>query len=172
MRKRLFSKIEKSPTVEDLEMEFNQLLEQPVRHPRDLDERLPPLEYAPRQEPPQYDSSSSNVKFDEVARGIAKERPIPPREDPGKITAEVIRLSHEAAAEALTKLGSELSERVSRIELLKIEADETLKSCLDLAEAYREQGRKDSATIEETSKLNKEVQAMIETMRAKIRGET
>jgi hypothetical protein len=92
----------------------------------------------------------------------------PTAEDIGKVTAEAIKLSHEVAAEALTKLGTELAERVHQIELLKIDADETLKACLDLAEKYREKGRLDGAAVIETARLNAEAKLMIDEMRKRL----
>jgi hypothetical protein len=107
-------------------------------------EKLPPVNY----DPPQLTKTAA--------------------EDIGRITADAIAASHEAAAVALAELGKELAAHIAQIDTLKLAADEALKDCLDVAQSYREAGIKSSAKIERTSQLVAEVRDLCKTLKTKI----
>ena len=88
--------------------------------------------------------------------------------DLGKITAESVAKQYECAAEAVAKLGSELSDQINKIERIKLEAQDAMKACLEVAEMYREKGRTSAIEIERTSTLTNEVRDTCDAMRSKI----
>lgn len=96
------------------------------------------------------------------------EQPQVTAQDLGKITAEAIGVAHEAAAASLASLGKELADRMAAIEKLKLEMQEAMKSCLDVAEQYRSSGKLASDQIEKTSALTAEVVDVCTSMRKKL----
>lgn len=91
-------------------------------------------------------------------------QPAYPAEDLGRITAEAIASQHEAAAQALSALGTELAERIRKIEQLKADAEIALKDCLETAQRYRDEGKRAATQIEEAAELTKEVRETCATL--------
>lgn len=91
-------------------------------------------------------------------------------QDIAKITTESISAQHEAAAQALTELGTELADRIKQLDALKLEAQVALKDVLDTAEFYRNAGKQSAAKIDRTLKMIADVRETCAEMRAKLEG--
>jgi len=89
-------------------------------------------------------------------------------EDIGRITAEAIKADHEAAAVALEALGTDIVDRVSRIEVLKLQSQEMLKEINRLADKHREAGQQHASQVESTATDLAEARQMIDEMRKKM----
>lgn len=103
-------------------------------------------------------------------RELMIEQPQVTAEDLGRITAEAIKVAHEAAANALDALGKEIGERVRRIEQLKSDSLKQVEDCKELAEKHRDAGKLMSAQVESAAADMAEARDMIEAMRKKIGG--
>jgi ribosomal protein L18 len=111
------------------------------------------------------DSESDRYEIDQLADRQPK---LATAEDLGHITADAIKSSHEAVAEALSVLAAELADNVRKIELLKKNAEDSMKMCLDIAERAREKGKNDAERIEAAHNRNNEIRKTIEMMREKL----
>ena len=89
-------------------------------------------------------------------------------EDIGKITAEAVATDHEAIAQAIATLGTELASEMAAIDKLKLDVDVTLKDIMALTEHCREMGKVRAEKIASAAKHNAEVRDLVEAMRKKI----
>lgn len=89
-------------------------------------------------------------------------------EDIGRITAEAIKADHEAAAAALEALGTDIVDRVRRIEVLKFQSQEMLEEINRLADKHREAGLHHASQVESTATDLAEARQMIDEMRKKM----
>jgi hypothetical protein len=141
--------------LERLETEIRRVmpLHDDQQHPRDLDERFGD---APVIEPVQSQASQMLEQTQITAIDL------------GRMTGEAIKQSGESVAEALTTLSTALAANVDRLDIVKTEADATLKGILSLIDKCREKAKTNAALVEQAAKVNQEARDMVDAMRKRI----
>jgi hypothetical protein len=90
----------------------------------------------------------------------------------GKLTAEAVIQQYEGAAKEVEAMGTELTERLKKLDATKAEVLVTLDEIKETAAKYREEGKRVFLQIEDCSLMTQEVKATCGTLRGKIAGPT
>jgi len=88
--------------------------------------------------------------------------------DIGRLSAEAVLSQYEAAAVAVEGMGSEIKDRIKRLEDALVEADKDMKLVAEAAAAIREKGKLVYAQIEEASGLSKDIRDACADFRKKV----
>ena len=89
-------------------------------------------------------------------------------DDIGKLSAEAVAKSYEAAAQEIERMGAELKERTALCVKMVEESNLALTHVREIAAEFREAGKLIFLRIEDASLMTKEVRETCNTLRAKI----
>lgn len=91
-------------------------------------------------------------------------------DDVGRLTAEAVVRQYEEAAKEVEAMGTELNERLKKLEATKVEAALALEEIKETAAAFRDQGKRVFLEIEDCSLMNAEVRKTCSELKDKITG--
>jgi hypothetical protein len=84
-------------------------------------------------------------------------RPVPRPEDLGRLSAEAVMTQFEHAAKAWLDMGTEVKDRIQKLEQHLREADKDLKLLAECADMIREKGKLASIQMEEATAFSTEL---------------
>jgi transposase-like protein len=88
--------------------------------------------------------------------------------DIGRLSAEAVLTQYEATAKAVETMGTEVKDRIAKLEAAMREADEALKLVAEAAHSIRERGKLVQVQIEEATQLSKEIRDTCAEFRRKV----
>jgi uncharacterized coiled-coil DUF342 family protein len=95
-----------------------------------------------------------------------------PQKDIGRLSAEAVLKQYEAAAEAVTKMGEVIKERIKRLEQCQQECDNDMKTIAEMAAAIIDKGTHVAAEIEHTNAVATDIRTVCADIQQKIVGKT
>jgi len=88
--------------------------------------------------------------------------------DLGRLSAEAVMASYEAAAKAVENMGEEVKTRIKRLEASLRECDEDLKLVAEAAAHIRDKGNHVQAQIDEAAHLSNEIRTVCREFSKKV----
>jgi predicted nucleic acid-binding Zn-ribbon protein len=92
-------------------------------------------------------------KLEDEVNEVLK-RPIPHMEDLGRLSSEAVLQQFEHAAKSWLDMGTEVKDRIAKLEDQLAQADRDLKLIAECAETIRDKGKLAAAQIDEASALS------------------
>lgn len=92
-------------------------------------------------------------KLEDEVNEVLK-RPIPHMEDLGRLSSEAVLKQFEHAAKSWLDMGTEVKDRITKLEDQLAQADRDLKLIAECAETIRDKGKLAAAQIDEASALS------------------
>lgn len=88
----------------------------------------------------------------------------------GKLSAEAVGKSYEAAAREIEAMGAELKERLDKLEATKVDVVAAMGEIKETAASFREAGKLIFLQIEDCALMTAEVRGTCTSLKAKIAG--